>query len=120
MLSPSRSLVWAQICQPALSTRISRADMKGFGVPIDGNRLASDHLGRGRGEEETHIGDFFRLDEALDRLGLDLFLVDKVERDVAALCLGPHHTLHARSVHRTWADCIRAYVIGSDLDGKRF
>ena len=89
-------------------------------MAVDGDCLASHHLGGRRGEEEAHIGDLFRLHKALDRLGLDIFLVDEIERDAAALGLGLCHVLHARAIDRARANCIGAHVVGAELDGEGF
>ena len=66
--------------------------MQGLEVAIDGDRLAVHHLGSGGGEEQAHVGNLVRFDEARNRLRSNHLLLDHrvIERLAPRLFIHGH------------------------------
>src|SRR5215208_1812207 len=93
--------------------------MVGFGVPVDGNRLAGDHFGGWRGKEKAEIGDLLGIDEALDRLAGNIFLLYLLEAGAAQFRFRIDDAVHSFAFDRARTDSVHADIVRAKLDGER-
>src|ERR671930_133733 len=89
------------------------SDVERLGVAVHRDHLAVDHRRLLRGQERTHVGDLRGLDQARDRLALDVLPPYDVDRDLPLGGLGVDDPVHARSLdgpggHDVGADAERA------------